>query len=170
MIYIMVMPRGHKQEEGFIILGAIQFARKTYFLALQVYNLIYEKEHWADEGEKFLRSCDLICLSGFPCSLAMMVMTLFWNVWAICSCVVKHNMRAWRGEHHSLQKTHLTRHSLNCLLAGNWREMLDNSAEKASPNHLNFVVAPYEGFIAISQSTSMFGLTCGSLPSGSQWH
>lgn len=113
-----------------------------------------------DEGVRFLRSYDLICHSVFPCSLEMM-MTLFWNVWAVCSCVAKHNMEAWGGEHHSPQKTHLTGCSLNCLLANDWREMWDNTAERASPNHLNFVVAPYEGFIAISQSTSMFGLACG---------
>lgn len=114
----------------------------------------------ADEGERFLRSCDLICHSGFPCSLAMM-MTPFWNVWAVCSCVAKHNMEAWRGEHHSPQKTHLTGCSLNRLLADSWRQIWDNTAERASPNHLNFVVAPFEGFIAISQSTNMFVLTCG---------
>lgn len=40
----MVMPRGHK-ERSFIILGAIQPARKTYALVLRVYSLIYgEKE------------------------------------------------------------------------------------------------------------------------------
>lgn len=113
-----------------------------------------------DEGKRFLRSCDLICHFDYPCSLAMM-MTLFWNVWTVCSCVATHNTEAQGQEHHSLWKTHLTRRSLNCLLAGNWREMWDNTAKGATPNHLNFVVAPYKGFIAISQSTSVFGLTCG---------
>lgn len=41
----MVLPRGHKKEGGFIILGVIQAARKTHSLALRVYSLIYEKEH-----------------------------------------------------------------------------------------------------------------------------
>lgn len=45
IIYITVMPRGHKKEGGFIILDAIQAARKTYSLALRLYSLIYEKEH-----------------------------------------------------------------------------------------------------------------------------
>lgn len=40
IIYIMVMPRGHK-ERSFIILGAIQTARKTYALVLRVHSLIY---------------------------------------------------------------------------------------------------------------------------------
>jgi len=40
-----MMPRGHKKEGGFIIVGVIQAARKTYSPALRVYSLIYEKEH-----------------------------------------------------------------------------------------------------------------------------
>lgn len=39
------MSRDCKKEASFIILGAIQAARKTYSPALWVYNLIYEKEH-----------------------------------------------------------------------------------------------------------------------------
>lgn len=93
----MVMPRGHK-ERSFIILGAIQPARKTYALVLRVYSLIYgEKEKkkkvlrlMADEREWFLRRRKLICHSGFPCSLAML-MTLFGNIWAVYSCVAKHS-------------------------------------------------------------------------------
>lgn len=45
IIYITVMSRDCKKERSFIILGAIQAARKTYSLVLWVYNLIYEKEH-----------------------------------------------------------------------------------------------------------------------------
>lgn len=114
------MLRGHKKERSFIILGAIQPARKTYTLVLRVYCLIYgEKKKilrlMADERERFLRRCELICQSGFPCSLAML-MTLFGNIWAVCSCVAKHNTEEWEGECHSLQKTHLTDHSLKCRL------------------------------------------------------
>lgn len=45
IIYITVMPRGNKKGEGFIILDAIQTAKKTYSPALRLYDLIYEKEH-----------------------------------------------------------------------------------------------------------------------------
>lgn len=115
----------------------------------------------ADERERFLRSCDLICCSGFPCSLAPMI-TLLGNVWAVLVRQTKPNMEVWGGKGHSLQqKALLTGCSLNCLLSDKWREMWDNTAERASPNHLSFVVAPCKGFIAISQSSSMFGLTCG---------
>lgn len=73
----------------------------------------------ADEKERFLRSCDLIC--WFPtlsCHNDHPVRKCLG-----CSSVAKPNMEAWGGKCPSLQKAHLTGCSLNCLLSDNWRKM-----------------------------------------------